>query len=209
MLQKFLFNQRGFTLMEMVVASAVFVVVAVAITDIFIISSNAQRRTEGAQTVSSGARFVMETVEREARMGRINYDYYTNGEITSPTGTLALIDPYGYPVVFKTGGADSDCHNDGKSYPCLIAGIDVNLNDSIESNEWAPITPKGVKMPIIKFYIQPTRDPFNLNVSTGNYAADEQPRVTIVFATQNIPVKAVEQVTVNLQTTVSSRKYGR
>ncbi|PIT90315.1 MAG: hypothetical protein COU22_02845, partial [Candidatus Komeilibacteria bacterium CG10_big_fil_rev_8_21_14_0_10_41_13] len=68
-------KQSGFTLIEVVVALGIFSIATTYAIGIFVQSNQVQRRTANVQRVLSDARYVLEVMAREVRMGEIDYDY--------------------------------------------------------------------------------------------------------------------------------------
>ena len=191
-------NQKGFTLVEMMVVLAIFSVATVAIIDIFMIASQAQRRTLAVQKIYSDARYSMEAMAREIKMDSIDYDWsgYAGG-IMVPADVLALRDADDNSIIFKK--SLSDCPPGTTN--CLTVSLDGGLT-------WASITSGGINVLDLKFYIDPLVDPFKMNGALG-YDSDHEPRVTIVLVTEGVGGRPDEQKIVNLQTTVSNRIYRR
>ncbi|MFH1173089.1 MAG: prepilin-type N-terminal cleavage/methylation domain-containing protein, partial [bacterium] len=61
-------NSKGFSLMEMLTAIAIFIIVILIITNIFLLASREHRHIAAVQKVQSDARFALEIMAREARM---------------------------------------------------------------------------------------------------------------------------------------------
>jgi len=196
-------NQRGFTLMEIIIVLAIFTVATVFLVDIFLTSQKVQKRVITIQKVQSDARFAMEAMSREARMDYIDYDYYTEGISPSGMPELALVDIDENKIVFKK--SNKNCPKGVKS--CLVVKL-VNKDDP-SNPKVGSITPKGIEVLDLKFYITPQDDPFLLGHETGEYKSNIQPRVTIVMSTEGKSKKAEERARTYLQTTVSSRIYQR
>ena len=70
--RKLIFNEEGFSLMEMVVVLAVFSMTALMAVDLFVTITNVQRQVRNVQAVQSDARFVMESIVREAQVGTVD-----------------------------------------------------------------------------------------------------------------------------------------
>lgn len=225
-------KEDGFTLIEMLVTLAIFSTALVIISNIFVLAGRAQNKAAEIEKVHSGARLAMETMVREIRAGKINYNYngYLNDIDLTGEDELALLDNEGRSIVFYAG----ECIDDS-SRNCLKISI---------NGQSADITGNDSKLVDLKFYIRPLSDPFMLlptgisdcltefdesnNVCTCEDAAidcysdqtcDEdlgiclntniQPRVTIKFVSQSAKAIHSEQPIVALQTTVSTKNYER
>lgn len=195
----------GFTLMEMVVAVAIFVTTAIIVTDIYLATQRAQTKLVGQTKVQTDARFVMEAIAREVRMNEIDYDYIAaqGGFPVNPVDGLdylPLRNSQGNTILFaRRTGADGVCE----------FGTSVCLAVQRDDSEFASITPKGVSVDVIKFYIYPEENPFVIDTGSWQYPSDSQPRVTIVLVTKTTASREIESSVNYLQTTVSSRQYKR
>lgn len=195
-------GDRGFTLMELLVVLTIFSTVVVAATDIFLLANRSQRKVFGLEKAQADARFTLEAITREVRTGSIDYGYYAarGTSLGVPDAELALLDAGNAPMRFAVSDASTaSLCADAASAPCLLV--------TIGANPPAAITPKGVAVRNIRFYVAPTVDPFRYDA--GAYAADEQPRVTVVMALETRGDRAGEQTVVFLQTTATSRAYKR
>ncbi len=189
-------NKKGFTLVEMMVVLAIFSVATVVVVDIFMMASRAERRTLAIQKIQSDARYSLEAMAREIRMDMIDYDYY-NGTINEvPSGTLALRDQDDNQIIFKKSNGNCPIGTTN----CLVVSLD--------GTNWESITAPGIDVLDLKFYIDPTVDPFKPNAGF-TYDSDNHPRVTIVLVSKGVGGRPDEQQTVYLQTTVSNRIYRR
>ncbi len=193
-------NIKGFTLFEVVVALAIFSVSSIFISDAFVKSNQAQRKTAALQKVQSDARYAMEAIAREVRSGRIDYEYYGNN-VPAVSEELALIDRDEKKFIFKKETDPGLCPS-AESSPCLNVSID-------EGATWVSLTPNDIKIDSLKFFISPSADPFLLDAETGSYGPNEQPKVTIVLSTESLETKPEERSFVPLQTTISTRQYYR
>lgn len=198
--------QRGFTLMELLVVLGIFSMVVTAASDIFLMTNRSQRKVFGLERTQADARFTLEAMAREIRTGVIDYAYYAGR--TLPLGTpdteLALIDSTNVPLRFALSSSPAECDRpEAATSPCLT----VTINDDPLTT--SAITPKGVAVRGVAFYVSPTADPLTFNPLTGAYGADLQPRVTIVLTLASTGGRADERTTLNMQTTVTNRKYRR
>ncbi len=190
-------NKKGFTLIETVIVLGIFSIATTYAISIFIQSNTVQKRTANIQRSTSDARYVLEVMAREFRMGTVDYDYYDGGSIPVPVDTLALRDENNSPVIFKK------MNSSGRE------AIQV-CYDSEEcvSGQWLDITPSTVKVDRLAFYISPNEDPFTWQVGIG-FGNNNQPRVTIILETKSNIEDSAKLHESHFQTTVSSRKYER
>lgn len=198
---------RGFTLMELLVVMSIFSTLVLIASDIFVISSRTQRKIYGLERVQADARYTMEAIVREVRTGAIDYSYYAGtGGVELPETELAMLQSDLTPIRFGTSSSTSICGGatgtaaEANSIPCLtvtVAGVTT------------AITPKNVSVRNLLFYVSPNTDPSVLNVATGAYASNLQPRVTVTLVLESRGGATQEQSTVYLQTTATSRSYKR
>lgn len=127
--------KKGFTLIEVLVALAVFSTAVTIVTDVFLMSAKAQRKILATQRLQADARFVLETMAREARMGT---------GVTSPNeGQLILKDNEGKQIIFSLWGTK----------------IQVT-----KENLMADITPTDIKVTQLKFNILSNRQPARVTI---------------------------------------------
>ncbi|MBU4331508.1 prepilin-type N-terminal cleavage/methylation domain-containing protein [Patescibacteria group bacterium] len=188
------FGASGFTLVEMIVAVAVFAVAALALLNIYMINNATQRKIAAISLVTVEARYALETMTRATRTGAIDYSYYSDGTVSNIQNELAIEDSGGNNIVFKMGvSGDGYCSDRGDCILYKIGSID-----------WTPLTSDDVEATRLDFYIYPPQNPLLTGASLP-----AQPRVTMVFTLRNITVKTAERKVIELQTTVSSRVYKR
>jgi len=191
----------GFTLLEMVVVLGLFSMTVATAADIFMMASNAQRRAFFMERSQADARFSVEALVREVRNGKIDYEYY-GGMAPVWSESLALIDETGSKMLFrKSDATTANICADGVG-PCVIV-VAGNAPP-------AAVTPKGVKVRNLRFYLAPAIDAETFNTLTQEYVADMQQRVTAVMIVENPVVKANEQASLNyIQATAAGRQYRR
>jgi type II secretory pathway pseudopilin PulG len=153
-LKKEINNSDGFTLVEMLVASAVFIVIVTTVTAIFVLGINLQRRATRGVTLQQEAQMVMSSMSKKIRKSLIDYDYSGyEGNLTEPEDELALRDP---KIIYRLNNKI--------------------LEQSTDEINWAAVTSAKVEVKRLNFYIYPLEDPFDpLNPQ------NIQPRVTIVM----------------------------
>lgn len=217
-------DQKGVTLIEALVAMAVFALALSLTLGIMNNNVHQQRKINAEQKVASNARDVIEAIAREVRMGSIDYMAHkiTNlpvDDLIDPVDHLYLKSGDGQQHEFKRAitGTALPLDLDGVTYD----GVQINSND--------------VDITGLSFFIRPISDPFYVKYCTGiaQQAVDcdtaaypveaetclasgmcklvnDQPRVTIVLSAELRHVTdPTKQSTITLQTTVTTRKYQR
>lgn len=194
----------GFTLVEVVVALSIFAIATVYSISIFVQSNIVQKRTANIQRVMADARYALEVMAREVRMGNIDYAYanYTRelgGSLTFPQAELAIRDVLNQPIRFRRFQIEA-----GRYSLQVCSGQDV-----CGEGDWLDITPQNLSVVNLAFYIAPEKDPFTWDAALADYPADQQPRVTIILETKSLYKDLPTERISHLQTTVTSRKYVR
>ncbi|HZZ99218.1 MAG TPA: prepilin-type N-terminal cleavage/methylation domain-containing protein, partial [Candidatus Paceibacterota bacterium] len=97
-MKKFSSNQqKGFTLVEMLVASLIFSIIVLAVSEIFVTVLTNQRRAFAAQQIEESGQFAMELMAREIRVSDI-----TDQDSTDCSATTLTIDhPVNGTVVYS------------------------------------------------------------------------------------------------------------
>lgn len=186
-------------MVEVLVALSIFSIVITIASDFFISFQRTQRTTEALQSVSSSARQVMERIVAEVSEHRVDYASYPDAAIPLPGQSLILKDDEGSRIFFRQ--EDSEVCPDEKSHPCAALSLDGQV--------WSALTPRGVRVRALNFYVSPSRDPFFFDALSNAYAADAQPIVTVVLDMEGDGVLGASQSRVTLQTAVESRVYKR
>lgn len=230
-------RQSGFTLVEILVAVAIFMLAMLIATSVFMVATMHQRQTAAGQALQSDIRYALESVVRDVKYGTIDYDFYSNGtcmtgatnycsndpnNTTCPTNPciVNLNDATQNPVrilgVRDTDGNMTRYRVDTTSDRLMVCTITIATDslsrcDDMTSTNWAAVTPDTVEMQRGEFYLFPLADPIALSGSASGspYKADDQPRVTIVLKTvQRYPNGGVQQF-ITAQSTATSRLYAR
>jgi prepilin-type N-terminal cleavage/methylation domain-containing protein len=224
-------SASGFTLIEVLVVIAVFSILMLIATSIFLLSSQSSRRAATAQKLQGDVRFALEAIAREVRYGTIDYGCYEAGSTCDPqtglpaqptvanggeTSLLALRDLDGNRVRYK---AMNDATGTMKLQVCFIdiSEQDLLQCDAAHLSNWQVVTPEDVKIVSATFFLHPYQNPFQLKDpvpdSGSPYLANAQPRVTIVLKTQQASASLGSGVpkpeNISSQTTVVSRFYAR
>ena len=179
----------GFTAVEMLVVTALLLVVTVSVTDIFSSVSRTNRRIYANQQVQSNVRAALETIVREVHQDTVDYDCYASAMCSQDV--LALKTSTGTPVRFQQNGTRVEMQRG--------------------TSPWTPLTTEAVAVSAFTFYLRPETDPFapceDVACST---VPNEQPRLTLALSAQVITGHSGDQpAAVFVQTTVLTRSYQR
>ncbi len=189
----------GFTLIEVIVALSIFGIASTAALSIFVRSNEVQKRTANIQRLISDARYTLEVMAREVRMGYIDYEYGGYGEpLDSFQEELAIRDENDQLVRFRKFEIEP-----GRNV------VQVCNLETCNPGDWYDITPEDLSVEQLGFYLAPPRDPFIWDNDLVNYPFDVQPLVTIVMQTKSTYRDSDTPKISNFQTTVTSRIYVR
>ncbi|MDP2656462.1 MAG: prepilin-type N-terminal cleavage/methylation domain-containing protein [bacterium] len=203
-------SRSGFTLIEMMVATFIFVVVVVALLDLFSLAQRAQRTAASMENLQDNLRFSINRITDDVRDGGIDYAYYQAhpADIDPDSGAaniLAVRSFDGTSLWFKKGdGTAGDCvdtETNPETKNCLLISDD--------DSTWHSLTGDGVSVEYLKFYILPTVDPFEIDTDTGMYNAHQQPRVRIVVKGTGRVRQTDVKIPMFLQTLITTREYRR
>lgn len=200
----------GFTLLELLLTLAIFVIMAMIVIDVFVSSGREERRGVLRSESIGTSRNTLEMIARDVRLGTVDYDFYTDNTIAlsagvnvSPVSELVLKMADQTRVFYRCiqRGDTSGIATTDQPCPFLNGEIQRSLNGAILN--WEPLTVENVEIKSLLFYITPPTDP-----ALSGATDLRQPQVTIVLTTRGLG-SSESSVTSTLQTTVSSRLYVR
>jgi len=172
-------SNQGFTLIEAVVATALFAFVVSSIIGVYISTIQLDRKTRALRTVAQNARFISEYLAKEVRNGTIDYGSYSGG-LVSGANDLYLEDQTNTIEHIYLNGTDLFLDKNG---------VSTNLNTAT------------TQITNLKFYVSPIGDPYT---STKNY--NEQPHVTMLLeVTSNYGTN--NSAKIDLEDTYTTRTY--
>ncbi len=185
--------QQGFTLVEIIVSTAIYVTVVTAMLSLFNYTLQINRRVQALREVVQGTRTFSEVITREIRNGRIDYSSWAaecpaSNYANATNKSLAITSRNGDKLCFYFSGTSMYLKK-------RSAAGDINIplfNSStfvIDSNTF-------------RFTVRPTTDP---NPSVAPYPKI-QPFVTISgqFSVNSDPTRPSS---INYQTTISTDVY--
>jgi prepilin-type N-terminal cleavage/methylation domain-containing protein len=216
-------GKSGFTLMEIMVATVIFAVMASATLSLFNYVLRINRRTEALRQAAQGARDFVEFIVKEVRNGQIDY-YVANGSVytngigpcvppgtvgSSPTGAatynsqdnrLGIINTDNVQECFYYGTASSTWV--GLNHFTAASGGNTLVLQKNGVTGAQVLNPPNFRVDNLMFLIRPLKDPYT---QTGGLAK-VQPFVTIIIKFV-VQLPTGEQVPIYYQTSVSSDKY--
>ncbi len=177
-------KKLGFTLLEMVVATAIFAIVMVVYVGIYLATVRANSQITVTQKVQNELRYILESISREVRLGSIDYDFY-EGTWTSQNTVLAIKDNSDNNIYFRGG----------------LSGANGVAQMSYDYNSWVDLSTDNLIIDELFFYVIPETDPF---VSMAQNA--RQPGVLIYLSAHH--KKDTSMIgSIKIQTFISSRQY--
>ena len=183
-------NQRGVSLLEMIVAVSIFTMLMLAVTSIFQNVVMSQQSAVAAQNTQESMRFVFEVISKEIRQAK--------------NDTISCA-PSGSNRIYNTQVSGTELYFVNKNDECVRYYIDFNDQLIIGRDDGGgfvdlPVTPDEILVSNLQFSV------------TDNDVSDlpnqlEQPRVTVRLRAENIGGKESLKQPVIVQTTISSRNY--
>lgn len=222
------FTQKGFTLMEIVVATTIFAVVATAMMSLFNYTLKINRRTEAIRQATQGMRTFVEGMVKQIRNGQIYYGVTHSSPQTMATdnssvcgpGSVAnsyYLDKENRIRILDTDGVDTCVYLADAAQNYVGTGVYSGSNLVIEKlvkNVYVKQTlnPPNFYIDNLAFIIRPVCDPYNNcnNAAPNVYASNLPPRIqpeASVFMKIRVKLPTGEQVQLYYQTSVSSNKY--
>ena len=179
------FNNKGFTLLEMVVAVGIFAIIVVSATAIFQSVVEGQKRAIAAHNTQENIQYIFESISKEIRNAKVNDDTLPACPDIGAGKIFQLVSPSeikfknqaGQCVTYKlTGGAFA------------ISRVAPGSADS-----FLPLTPNELAVTNLAFSLKP--------------APAYQEAVAVVMTIENNSPDSRFRTPINMQTTVSSRYY--
>ncbi len=217
--------QSGFTLMEIVVATTIFAVVASSMMGLFNYTLKINRRTEAFRQATQGMRTFAESLVKQIRNGQVSYGLVgsspalensaicgagdaNNRYYAEKENKLRITDTDGADICFYLASA-------GQSYvgANTFSGSQLIMEKNIGTGyAKQTLNPSNFTVENLAFFVRPVCDPYahcndaSPGVYTNNVPPQIQPVVSI-FMKVKVALNTGEQVTFNYQTSVSSSKY--
>ena len=181
-------SNSGFTLMEILISMSIFVIFTLAILSIHSFTLRASQKTLAANRIQGEAQLIMESLAKKIRTSRVNYDYsgYAGG-IGSYEEELSIVDLSDTEYVFFLEDESLK--------------VKIKESGAVEYNDPYAIPTTLVSVDVLKFIIQPTTSPFDIDTPP-----ETQPRVTMVITFSSI--KAGQTASLTVQQTIPQLSGG-
>jgi prepilin-type N-terminal cleavage/methylation domain-containing protein len=186
----------GFSLIEMLIVVTLFSITVLIMAETFASFNQLHRKIANRAVVSEDIRFAMEMLVRATRSHAISY-------ATVPLAReseLRLETPNGPRMIFRLSAAGDPVCADLPTVACLLLSTDSGVT-------WAPVSGKRINVERFDVYVRPLASPFDLVGSA--YPNDTQPFVTFDIKETYLADRALDNETIETQSTVSSRVYQR
>lgn len=208
-------GQRGFTVVELVVAMTVFAVVITVAVGAFVSVQRTAQKTSAQRKVQQDTRYNLEQLTRQIRSGRIDYGFYLKNQndpqcnvagrqmlamfVTDATSPVPKRTFYWYQATERT------LYSLVRSDVTTIPNCGEVTGDSARTRQIGD----GIALTDLQFFILPTADP--ADTAQAANIRNVHPRVTILWGAQTGAKTSVTTQPgfdeVRLQTTVSTRAY--
>ena len=139
-------TKKGFTLVEMLVAVAIFMMVVTVAMSALMSVINANRKARAIQGVVSNVNFVVESISRDMRMG----SDYSNFDGRDPLSSISYSSPSGYYIYYKFVAPKDGAH--GYLSRCS-SEHSSSCNSNINSDNYSQVTSPDVDVLSMVFYI--------------------------------------------------------
>jgi len=203
-MESFKKNNKGFTLVELLIAMSIFVVFLGILMNSYTSIIRSQREANDYRIMYSEARHVFETITQELRNGMVDYNSYcSTSDKPNASGkeSIRIIDKDG--VGYRTITLDDPVDDEE-----VVRKIKYEVFDKHSlSVEDGYLNSDAVSVMDLRFDIYPYVDPYN-NIYVEDSGYQFHPMVT-VSATFKRERNNKEPYVLTLQTTISSRIYNQ
>lgn len=187
-------NNKGTTLMELTVATGIFIIVVMAAGGIFQGVIEGQRNAIAAQNTQESLRYILEVMSKEIRQAQKNLNDCTpNG--FSVTDSTYNTGAWGDTEELFFYNRDDEC----VEY-FLRDGVLMITKDDGATTLTGSTTPDEIEVTDLDFYV----DDYLVGTPPGSR---EQPKVTIKMKVKMRGGRDIHKHEYTIQTTVSSRRY--
>ncbi len=185
-------KEGGFTLMEMIVATTLFVVVVIGATRIFNTIVEGQRSAIASQNIQENIRYFFEVMSKEVRTAKKN-----------ESNCSSLLSPQPVPEykVYNTAEVNGEeaLYFENQYGQCVAYYVDADDTLMIKRGEnEAAAMPASLAIDNLEFEVEDDEIGETHSI---------QPKITLVMDVSLSGIKAISSKEIKLQTTISSRYY--
>lgn len=195
-------DSKGFTLVEVLVATAVIGVAIALAVDLFVIFFQNEHTAGNEIALDADARTTLSLMIERTRQGYVDYEFYDAAPSAEPT-YLAVRDVAGNQTVFWFAADAQEKINiylcDGKT---LEQTCPKNVDPEADGN-WKQLNPEDTVVPVGLFRVIPDVAPYVVPDVTWS---NEQPLITVVLQLQKENQADTSSV---IQTSFTPRLYVR
>ena len=184
---------RGFTLIEVMVAVTIFSVVMTVALGSLLAMSESNRRAEALKSVINNLNFSLENMSRSIRTG-YNYHCGTGGDLALPSPQDCTGAGASYFAYRSADGFNIAYCLDGTAIKRQIVAGGVALSGSCNSSNFVPITSSEVLVEALQFVVIGAQD------------IAIQPKTTILLS-GSVRLQGAQTSRFDLQTSVTQRLY--
>ena len=135
-------RQKGFTLVELLVAMSIFAIVITTVVGVFININNNQKRINGLYTLQKEGNFLMEKMSREIRMAK-------SKDITQDNKyKIEFVDYNGDKIKYCQSDLNQDCREDSPQ------GFNYLLKENIDKSTKAIISSSSISIEYVRFVFE-------------------------------------------------------
>ncbi|MBI4231639.1 type II secretion system protein [Candidatus Peregrinibacteria bacterium] len=211
-MKKFLINKRGFTLVEMLVAMAIFVTFTAILIGSYQSIVKAQREANEYRLAYVEARQVFETMVAELRDGMIDYGSYPEDSFSNDDSVnewVIVSKDARSRTVFRYINGDTLQFNKQTLSPDQKSGEGLDsLNGALTEPENFVNLNSEVKVTDFRLKVTPVIDPYDIE-NFDKHLNQFHPKVTIYAHFVREFANGTRSYEMDLQTTVSSRIYNQ
>lgn len=185
---------RGFTLVEMMVAVAIFAIVMTVALGALLSMSESDRKAQTLKSVINNLNFALDSMSRSIRTGSVYHCDSSQGSLTAPrdceaTGasSLAYQPALGGTVIYRLETSSAVLCGQTGQIGCIVRSTDGGVT-------YGAITSSEVYINSLTFYVN------------GAESAFVQPKATILISGV-VKVSGMQTSPFNLQTSVTQRLY--
>jgi prepilin-type N-terminal cleavage/methylation domain-containing protein len=143
-------NHNGFTLIELMVATSIFVVVMLLSMSSLLVLINESKNSRTLRSAIDNVNFSMESITRSIRMGK---NYYCGGTMSVGVNETNDLPPSGCTSIsfIPQGGTSRVGY---RSNIITVNGVSVNTIEKCDTSSCVPIVSPDVNIERLKFFVK-------------------------------------------------------